>query len=61
MEKNAEVQDKVEGRYVKGVRPIGKAVVVVKEEKKSFGGKAAGVGANPNKGVKNAKRNGVNK
>ena len=56
MEKNARVQAKVEGRYVAGVREIGNAMVVEKSEKKTFGGRAAGVGASLDKGVKNAKR-----
>ena len=56
MEKNEEVKDKVEGRYVNGVKKIGNAVVVEKEEKKNFGGKQAGVSGRLDKGIKNAKR-----
>ncbi|GMH61791.1 hypothetical protein TL16_g03337, partial [Triparma laevis f. inornata] len=55
MEKNERVKEKVEGRYVGG-KKIGNAAVVVVEEKKNFGGKAAGVSGRLDKGVKNAKR-----
>ncbi|GMH81843.1 hypothetical protein TrST_g8348 [Triparma strigata] len=56
MEKNSRVKEKVEGRYVSGVKKIENAVVVEKEEKKNFGGKAAGVSGRLDKGIKNAKR-----
>jgi len=56
MEKNMEVKDKVEARYVKGVKQIGNAIVAEVEEKKNFGGKQAGVSGRLDKGVKNAKR-----
>jgi len=57
MEKNAEIKNKVESRYIGGGGRITKAVVPVLEEaKKSFGGKAPGVSGRLDKGVKNAKR-----
>lgn len=63
MEKSKELKDKIEARYVNGVRRIESAPVVDLEEiekagkKKSFGGaKTAHMVSRKDKGVKNAKR-----
>eukprot|EP00518_Triparma_eleuthera_P019671 CAMPEP_0197549548 /NCGR_PEP_ID=MMETSP1320-20131121/3426_1 /TAXON_ID=91990 /ORGANISM="Bolidomonas sp., Strain RCC2347" /LENGTH=604 /DNA_ID=CAMNT_0043109797 /DNA_START=39 /DNA_END=1853 /DNA_ORIENTATION=+ len=58
MEKNAEVKEKVEGRYVAGVKKIGNAIVVEKEKANNFGGKG-GPSGRLDKGIKNAKRQNV--
>ena len=59
MDKNAEVKEKVEGRYVAGVKKIGNAVVVEVDKGNNFGGKG-GPSGRLDKGVKNAKRQNVN-
>jgi len=61
LEAKSGLKGKVEGRYVAGVKKIEKAKVVdfddmQKNEKRSFGGKAAGVSGRKDKGIKNAKR-----
>ena len=57
MEKNEKVKEKVEGRYVNGVKKIENVVVAEREKANTFGGKAHGVSGRLDKGVKNAKRN----
>lgn len=65
MDKSKYIKEKVEARAVKGVKRIGNAPVIdlealVATKKKSFGGaKTANMVTRKNKGVKNAKRNGV--
>jgi ATPase subunit of ABC transporter with duplicated ATPase domains len=64
MDKSKYIKEKVEARAVKGVDRIGSAPVIDLDEivktKKNFGGaKTAGMVTRKNKGVKNAKRNGV--
>jgi len=67
MDKSKAVKEKVEARYVKGVKRIGAAPVIDldaidegKKKKKNFGGaKTANLVTRKNKGVKNAKRQGL--
>ena len=60
MEKNEEMKEKIEGRYVDGVGGIRAAPKLEegpeRKDKKNFGGKAAGISGRKDKGVKNAKR-----
>ncbi len=65
LDKSKLIKQKVEARHVKGVDRIGNAPVVdlealVTNKKKNFGGaKTANMVSRKNKGVKNAKRNGI--
>lgn len=65
MDKSKYIKAKVEARRVKGVDSIGNAPVIdlealIPEKKKSFGGsKNANMVSRKNKGIKNAKRNGI--
>jgi len=64
MDKSKEVKKKVEARAVQGVERIGSAPIIdleeLKKPKKNFGGaKNAGLVSRKNKGIKNAKRNGI--
>jgi hypothetical protein len=63
MDKNDEMKEKIEGRYVDGVGGIRAAPKLeeagpagAKKDKKNFGGKAQGISGRTTKGVKNAKR-----
>lgn len=64
MEKNEEMKEKIEGRYVDGLGGIRAAPKLeaagegAKKEKKNFGGKAQGISGRKDKGVKNARRMG---
>ena len=65
MDKSKHIKEKIEARHVKGVDRIGNAPVIdldaiVVNKKKNFGGaKNASMVSRKNKGVKNAKRNGI--
>ena len=64
MNKSKYIKEKVEARYVSGVERIGSAPVIDLEEltkpKRNFGGaKNANMVTRKNKGVKNAKRQGL--
>lgn len=65
MDKSKHIKEKIEARHVKGVDRIGNAPVIdldaiVVNKKKNFGGaKNANMVSRKNKGVKNAKRNGI--
>lgn len=66
MDRSKHIKEKVEARHVKGVDRIGSAPVIdleallAENKKKSFGGaKTANMVSRKNKGVKNAKRNGI--
>lgn len=60
MEKNDEMKEKIESRYVDGVGGIRAAPKIEemaeKKDKKNFGGKGQGPSGRTAKGVKNAKR-----
>ena len=60
MDKNDEMKDKIESRYVDGVSGIRAApkleAAPEKKDKKNFGGKGVGPSGRKDKGVKNAKR-----
>jgi len=67
MEKNGHIQEKVEGRYIDGLKTIQSAPRIEldpgdemkkQKKKKNFGGKG-GPSGNKNKGIKNAKRAGA--
>lgn len=66
MDKSKHIKEKVEARHVKGVDRIGSAPVIdleailAENKKKNFGGaKSANMVSRKNKGIKNAKRNGM--
>lgn len=65
MDKSKHIKEKVEARRVKGVDGIGNAPVIdleslVVNKKKNFGGaRTANMVSRKNKGIKNAKRNGI--
>ena len=66
MDRSKHIKEKVEARHVKGVDRIGSAPVIdleallAENKKKNFGGaKSANMVSRKNKGVKNAKRNGI--
>ena len=66
MDRSKHIKEKVEARHVKGVDRIGSAPVIdleallAENKKKNFGGaKTANMVSRKNKGVKNAKRNGI--
>lgn len=65
MDKSKHIKEKVEARRVRGVDGIGNAPVIdleslVVNKKKNFGGaKTANMVSRKNKGIKNAKRNGI--
>ncbi len=61
MDKNDDMKDKIEGRYVDGVSGIRAApkieeAVEKKKDKKNFGGKVQGLSGRKDKGIKNAGR-----